>query len=83
MIGGQVQSGFLVTPGVSPHVAFGKLVALAVSGKKRSGLLPLQKLLKDNDYGVVSDTPEQAASRLAAMAKCMAGLITKLGIKAD
>ena len=130
LIGGQVQSGFLVTPGVAPHVKSGRLVALAVSGKKRSGLLPqiptvteaglpgatlefsmmlmapaktpdaivkrlndeahkamksasVQKLLKDNDYDAVSDTPEQAAAHLAAMTKQMADLIAKLGIKAD
>ena len=123
-------SGFLVTPGVAPHVKSGRLVALAVSGKSRSGLLPqvptvteaglpgatlefsmmlmvpaktpdavvarlneeahkamksasVQKLLKDNDYDAVADTPEQAAARLAAMSKQMADLISKLGIKAD
>ncbi len=130
MIGGQVQSGFLVTPGVAPHVKSGRLVALDVSGKKRSGLLPqiptvteaglpgatlefsmvlmapaktpdavvkrlndeahkamasapVQKLLKDNDYDAATDTPEQAAVRLAATGKQMAELIAKLGIKAD
>lgn len=40
MVGGQVASGFLVTPGVAPFVKAGKLMALAVSSEKRSRLLP-------------------------------------------
>lgn len=40
LVGGQVDAGFLVTPGVVPHVNAGKLVPLAVSGTKRSPLLP-------------------------------------------
>ncbi len=40
MLGGQVQCGFLAGPTVLPHVRAGKLIALAVSGAKRSALLP-------------------------------------------
>ncbi len=40
MLGGQVNCGFLAGPTVLPHVRSGKLVALAVSGTKRSPLLP-------------------------------------------
>jgi len=40
MLGGQVECGFLAGPTVLPHVKAGKLVALAVSGAKRSPLLP-------------------------------------------
>ncbi len=40
VIGGQVECGFLAGPTVLPHVRAGKLVALAVSGARRSGLLP-------------------------------------------
>lgn len=40
MLGGQVQCGFLAGPTVLPHIRAGKLVALAVSGAKRSPLLP-------------------------------------------
>ena len=40
MLGGQVDCGFLAGPTVLPHVRAGRLVALAVSGAKRSPLLP-------------------------------------------
>ena len=40
MLGGQVQCGFLAGPTVLPHIRAGKLIALAVSGAKRSPLLP-------------------------------------------
>ena len=40
MLGGQVNCGFLAGPTVLPHVRSGRLVALAVSGVKRSPLLP-------------------------------------------
>jgi tripartite-type tricarboxylate transporter receptor subunit TctC len=40
MLGGQVQCGFLAGPTVLPHIRSGKLTALAVSGAKRSPLLP-------------------------------------------
>ncbi len=40
VIGGQVDCGFLAGPTVLPQVRAGKLVALAVSGAKRSALLP-------------------------------------------
>ena len=40
VVGGQVQCGFLATPTVMPHVASGRLKALAVSTTKRSPLAP-------------------------------------------
>lgn len=40
VIGGQVECGFLAGPTVLPHIRAGKLVALAVSGAKRSPLQP-------------------------------------------
>jgi tripartite-type tricarboxylate transporter receptor subunit TctC len=40
MLGGQIQAGFLAVPGVIQQVKAGKLVALAVSGTKRSPLAP-------------------------------------------
>ncbi|MEG1454014.1 MAG: tripartite tricarboxylate transporter substrate binding protein, partial [Comamonas sp.] len=40
VMGGQVDCGFLAGPTVLQHVRAGKLVALAVSGAKRSPLLP-------------------------------------------
>jgi tripartite-type tricarboxylate transporter receptor subunit TctC len=40
ILGGQVHCGFLATPVVGPHVKAGKLTGLAVSGAKRSSLVP-------------------------------------------
>lgn len=40
LMGGQVDCGFLAGPTVLPHIRAGRLVALAVSGTKRSPLLP-------------------------------------------
>ena len=40
VMGGQVQCGFLATPTVMPHVASGRLRALAVSTMKRSPIAP-------------------------------------------
>lgn len=40
MLGGQVDCGFLAGPTVLPHIKTGRLVALAVSGARRSPLLP-------------------------------------------
>jgi tripartite-type tricarboxylate transporter receptor subunit TctC len=40
VVGGQVPCGFLAGPTVLPHVRAGRLVALAVSGSRRSPALP-------------------------------------------
>ena len=40
VIGGQVACGFLAGPTVLPHVRSGRLVALAISGARRSPVLP-------------------------------------------
>jgi tripartite-type tricarboxylate transporter receptor subunit TctC len=40
VMGGQVHCGFLAGPTVLPHIRSGRLVALAVSGARRSSVLP-------------------------------------------
>jgi tripartite-type tricarboxylate transporter receptor subunit TctC len=50
MLGGQVDCGFLAGPTVLPHVRAGKLVALAVSGAKRSPLLPEVPTVAESGY---------------------------------
>ncbi|MFT3817501.1 MAG: tripartite tricarboxylate transporter substrate binding protein [Rubrivivax sp.] len=50
VIGGQVDCGFLVGPTVLPMVRAGKLVALAVSGAKRSPLLPEVPTVAESGY---------------------------------
>ncbi len=50
MIGGQVDCGFLAGPTVLPHVRGGRLVALAVSGARRSPLLPEVPTVAESGY---------------------------------
>ncbi len=50
VIGGQVDCGFLAGPTVLPHVRGGKLVALAVSGNRRSALLPEVPTVAESGY---------------------------------
>ncbi|MDP3700783.1 MAG: tripartite tricarboxylate transporter substrate binding protein [Hylemonella sp.] len=50
MLGGQVECGFLAGPTVLPHVKAGKLLALAVSGAKRSPLLPEVPTVAETGY---------------------------------
>jgi tripartite-type tricarboxylate transporter receptor subunit TctC len=50
MLGGQVQCGFLAGPTVLPHVKASRLVALAVSGAKRSPLLPEVPTVAETGY---------------------------------
>lgn len=40
LLGGQVHSGFMITPGVIEHVRAGRLIPLVVSSSKRSALAP-------------------------------------------
>jgi tripartite-type tricarboxylate transporter receptor subunit TctC len=40
LLGGQVETAFVVTPAVAQYVKSGQLTALAVSGRKRSALAP-------------------------------------------
>lgn len=40
LVGGQVKSAFVALPGLLPHVKAGSLNALAVSGSKRSPMMP-------------------------------------------
>lgn len=50
LLGGQVDTGFLVVGGVRSHLAADKLVALAVSGKERSPELPQIPTLAESGY---------------------------------
>ena len=50
VIGGQVACGFLAGPTVLPHVRSGRLVALAVSGVRRSPLLPEVPTVAESGY---------------------------------
>ena len=50
VMGGQVECGFLAGPTVLPQVRAGKLVALAVSGARRSALLPDVPTVAESGY---------------------------------
>jgi tripartite-type tricarboxylate transporter receptor subunit TctC len=50
VMGGQVACGFLAGPTVLPHVRSGRLVALAVSGAKRSLALPEVPTVAESGY---------------------------------
>lgn len=50
VIGGQVDCGFLAGPTVLPHIRSGRLVALAISGSRRSPLLPEVPTVAESGY---------------------------------
>jgi tripartite-type tricarboxylate transporter receptor subunit TctC len=50
LIGGQVQAGFVATPGVVQQVRDGKLRGLAVSGTQRSALAPDVPTVSESGY---------------------------------
>jgi tripartite-type tricarboxylate transporter receptor subunit TctC len=50
VVGGQVETIFAVVSGVAPQVKAGKLKALGVSGKERSGLLPDVPTIAESGY---------------------------------
>jgi len=50
LIGGQVQSGFVATPGVVQHVKDHKLRGLAVSGTRRSSIAPDVPTVAESGY---------------------------------
>ncbi len=50
ILGGQVACGFLAGPTVLPHVSAGRLTALAISGAKRSVLLPEVPTVAESGY---------------------------------
>jgi tripartite-type tricarboxylate transporter receptor subunit TctC len=49
-LGGQVQAGFLATPGVLPHVQNSRLKALAISSDRRSSVLPDVPTVAESGY---------------------------------
>ena len=80
ILGGHVDTGFLVAGNVLPQVRGGKMVALAVSGDKRLPQLPNVKTVAEMGYpkfvadnGVLlmvpARTPEDVKQRLAAEAR--------------
>jgi tripartite-type tricarboxylate transporter receptor subunit TctC len=50
LVGGQIEAGFLATPGVLPHVEDGRLKALAVSSAQRAPLAPQIPTLAESGY---------------------------------
>ena len=50
VIGGQVDCGFLAGPTVLPHIRSGRLVGLAISGARRSPLLPEVPTVAESGY---------------------------------
>jgi tripartite-type tricarboxylate transporter receptor subunit TctC len=50
LIGGQIQAGFLATPGVLPHVQDGRLKALAISSDQRAPLAPDIPTVAESGY---------------------------------
>lgn len=50
VMAGQVDCGFLAGPTVLPHIQSGKLVALAVSGARRSSLLPAVPTVAESGF---------------------------------
>jgi tripartite-type tricarboxylate transporter receptor subunit TctC len=50
VIGGQVDCGFLAGPTVLPHIRSGRLVGLAISGSRRSPLLPEVPTVAESGY---------------------------------
>lgn len=50
LVGGQLQAGFLATPGVLPHVQEGGLKALAISSSRRASLAPDIPTVAESGY---------------------------------
>ena len=50
LLGGQVQAGFLATPGVLPHVQNSRIKALAISSDRRSSVLPGVPTVAESGY---------------------------------
>ncbi|MFJ0551511.1 tripartite tricarboxylate transporter substrate binding protein [Bordetella bronchiseptica] len=55
LLGGQVEAGFLVVPGVLQHIQAGKLVPLAVSGAQRDAALPDVPTIAESGLAQVRD----------------------------
>jgi len=75
LLGGQIDSLFVITSTVMPHISTGKLKALAVAGPKRTGLIPdlptLDETLIPNfdvntwfGFAVPSGTPNEIILKL-------------------
>jgi tripartite-type tricarboxylate transporter receptor subunit TctC len=50
LVGGQIQAGFLATPGVLQNVRDGRLRALAVSSPRRAPVAPDIPTIAENGY---------------------------------
>jgi tripartite-type tricarboxylate transporter receptor subunit TctC len=50
LVGGQIQAGFLATPGVLPHVQDARLKALAISSVERASLAPSIPTVAESGY---------------------------------
>ena len=50
LVGGQIEAGFLATPGVLQHVREGPLKALAVSSLQRAALAPAIPTIAESGY---------------------------------
>jgi tripartite-type tricarboxylate transporter receptor subunit TctC len=50
LVGGQIQAGFLATPGVLPHVQEGRLKGLAISSAERAPLAPDIPTVAESGY---------------------------------
>jgi tripartite-type tricarboxylate transporter receptor subunit TctC len=50
LVSGQVQAAFIATPGLLQHAKAGKVIPLAVSGSKRSALLPELPTIAERGY---------------------------------
>ena len=69
LIGGQLNIGFAVPPAAAPHVAAGRLHAIAVSGERRSGVFAEVPTLRELGY-------EQPVFRVRQWAAFMAPAAT-------
>ena len=50
LVGGQIEAGFLATPGVLPNVRDGQLKALAVSSSRRTAIAPDIPTIAESGY---------------------------------
>lgn len=90
VLGGQVPCGFLAAPAVAPHVRSGKLVALGVSGSRRSPGSPevptlAQLGLKDFDasfFAIVAAPRSMPAAVVDRFHKALTNILAQPAIQA-